>query len=423
MPPSPFPAYAGIPDVFRVGLGVDQCAAFVARFAAFKRESARLLAAHLTALPEWELKAAAGRWLWEDALHFRDLERRLRELRSNSSAITRVLQYEAGDFLAELLHAPDSLALFTGYFDVMGPALLRAIESYLAQTQPLVDQPTVRLLESLRHDERARQQTGAACLEALTVTDEDRKRRADWQDHFARFLAKAGGVLGSEPVPPLPGTLKPRASEEYRMAREFARDRRFTTTVPKIPPAQFEHDELRRMMWVRAQEMTAAEMLASVLYEWEDLPTDGFVDIARHLWDEVRHALFGQAALEADGIPLTSLPSWVGYAFHTLPAPPVKRYAHLAIATEAGGMAYPGGKRGEWEFARDQARHPLMATFQDFDWADEVTHVNHGRRWIIEHHFKGDREAARKLADETVAERKAFYAQYETAPEPKVGEY
>ena len=106
-----------------------------------------------------------------------------------------------------------------------------------------------------------------------------------------------------------------------------------------------------------------------------------------------------------------ALESWVGFNIHALNGPPQKAYAHLALAIEAGAMAYPGGKRGEWEVARDSG-HALMTTFQDFDWADEVTHVKYGRKWLIEHHFKGDRQAARQLADQTVKERVEFYAKY-----------
>jgi len=166
-------------------------------------------------------------------------------------------------------------------------------------------------------------------------------------------------------------------------------------------------------MCTRYHEMTAAELVASVIAEWDDLPTDALVDLSRHCWDEVRHSLFGCAALEAEKLPFTSITSWVGYAHHTLPSNPPKRYSHLAIATEAGLMAYPGGKRGEWEYCRDEAKHPLLTTFQDFDWADEVTHVNYGRKWLIEWHCKGNREEARKMADETVVERKAYYAKYD----------
>jgi hypothetical protein len=53
-----------------------------------------------------------------------------------------------------------------------------------------------------------------------------------------------------------------------------------------------------------------------------------------------------------------------------------------------------------------------MTTYQDFDWADEVNHVHFGRRWLTNFHYKGNRAAAQAVADETVAERVAYYQTY-----------
>jgi hypothetical protein len=78
-------------------------------------------------------------------------------------------------------------------------------------------------------------------------------------------------------------------------------------------------------------------------------------------------------------------------------------------------MRYPGGKRGEWEWCKDKAGHPLMTTYQDFDWADEVNHVGYGREWLIRFFCEGNRAKAQAMSDETVVERKAYYAQLETA--------
>jgi hypothetical protein len=47
-------------------------------------------------------------------------------------------------------------------------------------------------------------------------------------------------------------------------------------------------------------------------------------------------------------------------------------------------MKYPVGKRGEWEFCRDAAKNPLLTTFQDFDWADEVLHVNLAKKQLVD---------------------------------------
>lgn len=415
------PRYTGLTSVCEVGLPVETCAGYLARFAAIKKRLVQISAARMTGTPEWELKAALGRWLWEDATHYRDLETRVGELRTNKSVIDKVLTYQLGDLFTEILHSPGALELCVGLFDVLSPALCEAVKSYLAGTQQLVDQPSVRLLKGLLAEEEERLEVGRQFVRALAQGEDGAARSADWRAHYQSFLEAAGGVLGDMPRPEGLKRPQPRASEEYRISRDFKRDARFQPVLPKHAPEAFAEDPLRTMMWARSQEMTAAEMIASVIYEWDDLPTQAVVDLARHCWDEVRHTLFGQAALEADRFFLTSLPSWVGYAHHTLPAPPPKRYAHLAIATEARAMVHPGGKRGEWEFCRDEANHPLMTTFQDFDWADEVTHVKYGRRWLIDHHCKGDRLAAYKLADETVEERRAYYAQFEQGMESNHG--
>lgn len=405
--------YAGLPGATKIGLSVDECAGRIARLAAIARQRLEVFAAHLILSPEWEIKGALGLWLWEDAVNYRSLEQRLRELRSHPSAVKRILSYELGDVVNELLHAPGTLELFSG-LEVLGKAELEAIHRYIDETQRIVDQPSVRLLRQIELDLVERQKLLASSLEVLRQIPGGIERSEDWKAHCRAFLAYAGGIFGDEPKPSK--VPSPRASEEFRLRREFVRDERFTTSITKTPPEQYVDDRLHFMMWARSQEMPAAEMVASLIVEWEDLPTDALVDLARHCWDEVRHSFFGQAAFEAEGVPLSSLPSWVGFANHTMPAPPPKRYSHLAIAIEAGMMAYPGGKRGEWEFCRD-SHHALMTTFQDFDWADEVTHVNYGRKWLIEYHCKGDREAARRMGDETMEERKAYYAQF---PQPSV---
>jgi hypothetical protein len=407
------PPCAGISDVTRVGFPVDTCAQYVARFAAIKRRCAIIAAARLPGAPEWEFKVALARWLWENATDFQDLEERLLELRSNRFVADKVLDYQLGDFLNEILHAPGSLALCVGLFDVLSPAFCQAIHDYLAGTQPLVDAPSVRLLKRLLAEEEERLELGRRFLDAFARQPDGEKIRADWKAHFETFLAAAQGILGRDALPGNFQRPTSRAKEIYEAAHEFARDERFAVYVPKIAPDEVKNDPLLTMMWTRCQEMPVAETMAAIVYEWEDLPTEALVDLARHCWDEMRHSSFGDVALEAQGLGATKFKnSWVGFGAHALAESPQKAYAHLTLAIEAGLMGYPGGKRGEWEFCRDEAKHPLMTTFQDFDWADEVNHVKYGRKWLIEYLFKGNREGARKMADESVKDRVEFYAKY-----------
>lgn len=401
--------YTGITQVDRVGLSVEACAQRVGRFGFVSQRLMRLQAAKMSSVANWELKATLGRQLWECAAHWGEWRNRIKEMRGHEHLIEGHANDKLADVFEEALYSQSDDELIVALYHVLLPAFKSALERYLEQTNPLVDAPTVRLIRHVLLDLEDQVAFGSQ----ITGYTAD----AQWQAHLQTYLDAAGGIDGSQPerhsyeLPP------PRSNGDWRMPLTFSRDARFSTTIPKANPFDEGNtlDALHSKMWVRAQEMTAAELCASVLYEWDDLPYEGCLDLARHCWDEVRHSLFGQVALESEHIPLTSTPNWVGYAGHTMPYPPQKRYSHLAIATEASAMAYPGGKRGEWEWCREKAQHPLMTTFQDFDWADEVNHVGFGRKWLIQHYFHGDRLKAQAMADETTRERARYYAQQDAA--------
>ena len=229
---------------------------------------------------------------------------------------------------------------------------------------------------------------GESVMAALVRPDDS--GAAAWREHLQAYLNAAGGLDGSQEEEPSYQLPKPRAVEPFRLPGDFKRDERFRTIIPKLDPFPGDNvrDELLSKMWVLGQEMTAAELCASVLFEWDDLPFEGCSTWHANAGTRPGIACSARRLLRPRG-SLGILPNWVGYAGHTMPEPPVKRYSHLAIATEAAQMRHPGGKRTEWEWCRDMAKHPLMTTFQDFDWADEVNHVNYGREWIIRLHFQG----------------------------------
>ncbi|MBX3011300.1 MAG: hypothetical protein KF832_07320 [Caldilineaceae bacterium] len=403
--------YTGIGAVDRVGLTVEECCARIGRFGFVAKQLMLVQAAKMSSIANWEFKAALGRQLWEAALHWGSWRERISELRGHEHLIERQAEGPLNDFFRELLHSDNDAEFAVGLYDVILPAYQAALTRYQAATNPLVDQPTVRAVRHVLFDLDEQLAFGQSVLAAIRPTEQ--LALANWRDHLTSYLSAAGGVDGTGPTRPTFELPSPRHAAEFRIPGNFARDGRFTTTLPKANPYPEDTvtNALLAKMWVRAQEMTAAELCATVLFEWEDLPYEGYLDLARHCWDETRHSLFGQAALEGQGVPLPSVPNWVGYAGHTLPVYPQKRYSHLAIATEAAAMRHPGGKRGEWEWCKEKAHHPLMTTFQDFDWADEVNHVAYGRKWLIRYFCAGDRKRAEAMADETVAERVAYYQQ------------
>ena len=74
---------------------------------------------------------------------------------------------------------------------------------------------------------------------------------------------------------------------------------------------------------------------------------------------------------------------------------PLERHAVLYFIEQ--GLMTRTGKRYEWELGV-QSGIPLMATIQDYDWADEVLHAALGREWYIPQ--IGDRKQAMEYGDQ-----------------------
>ena len=73
---------------------------------------------------------------------------------------------------------------------------------------------------------------------------------------------------------------------------------------------------------------------------------------------------------------------------------PIERHAVLYFIEQ--GLMTRTGKRYEWELGVESGI-PLMATIQDYDWADEVLHAALGREWYIPQF--GDRKEALDYGD------------------------
>lgn len=206
------------------------------------------------------------------------------------------------------------------------------------------------------------------------------------------FLSAAGGLDGAgESSVELPK--RERSASPFEINRNTGRQ-----SLPEMvwdyikPPMEEVADHLVYMLGIRLSEINVAEGLAVVLYESRDKPWEFHHDLSRHLWDEIRHSMMGEAAIEVIYGDPHAIPMREYERVYCMEAPPLEQYATLGIEIEGGQMRYPVGKRGEWEFCRDAVKSPLMTTFQDFDWADEVLHVNLARRQLSDWFPGGTKE-------------------------------
>lgn len=120
----------------------------------------------------------------------------------------------------------------------------------------------------------------------------------------------------------------------------------------------------------------------------------------RQMWDEARHALLGEAALEARGCDWTRLPVNVTFSYKLARfCNPQERHI-LLFAIEQSLMPARRGKRWEHQIAGESG-DALSTTFHDFDWADEVLHAAIGKkhlRTVFHGDFNAAFRRARKLA-------------------------
>ncbi|KKI90853.1 hypothetical protein WQ54_18155 [Bacillus sp. SA1-12] len=399
--------YAGIQNPYSVGeYSVEKNAKVIQRYRFIHENLVYIAAGQLPSREDWDLKVALGKHLYEDAEATDKLRRRLSQLRTSTQFVNRDPDPTLSLLMEELIHAKNDLELTIGIYEVIKPALIQTYKKHIAKTQQIVDQPTIRLLRSILIDLEEQVEWGQEMLQVIQHMNIYPEGADEFKAKLQEFLVAAGGIDGlQEKSSSLPHRW--RSQKPYELPIKSVRDPRkmgpttlSRTCVPN-PPENKIQAELLFKMRVRQEEMTAAELIAGVMFSQKNMPWEFYYDLARHLWDEVRHALFGQAALEAEDIDWMSQPQYTSdydINAHKLPG---TQYAWLSIGIEEGAMTRTG-KRAEYEFCRDVAKHPLMAQFQDYDWADEVVHANFGRKWtpdLIGEDIEFVREVAKKELD------------------------
>ncbi|EXX85213.1 hypothetical protein BG53_09185 [Paenibacillus darwinianus] len=399
-------SYTGIHKPYDIGeYSVERNAKVLQRYRFMHEGLLRVMAGQLPARGDWDLKLGLCRHMYENAEAANALRGRIPELRTSSAVLGKEPDAVLSLLIDELIHAENDLELTAGIYAVVKPALLETYRRHMATTQQIVDQPTLRILRTIVLD-LEEQVTWGCELQRMLEDSGVFPAHEPFTDRLRSYIAAAGGIDSSLPktteLPP-----RERSTEPYRLPLRSVRDPRTMgpVTWARTSMSNAPDDEMGRRvvatMRVRQEEMTACELVSGVLYSQRQMPWSFHRDLARHVWDEARHAMFGQAALEAEGYDWKKEPQYTSdydVNEHKLPG---AQYAWLSIGIEEGAMV-SNGKKKEFEYFRDEAKHPLMQQFQDYDWADEVVHANLGRKWVpelLEEEIAFVREVAKKELD------------------------
>jgi hypothetical protein len=346
----------------------------------------QIFIARLTSEPVYELKMAFSYHAHLCAENVSALRDRVGEMREPPLGLDKIPHPVLEVFFDEILCAPSTRELVAGIYEVTVPALECALEKHVEDAHPLADQPSRRVCRQALADIKEIAAYGSQAAHCLV---ENQPASPAFVVRLQSLLALAGGLDGtSEPAPGEPERVF--SKNGFRFNPVPKRDGRFPDPFNMGVNAEaLLYDEtmpadakVLMMFYKRLREIDVPEMMASILTETQDKPWAYYRDLTRQLWDEARHAMMGEVGFVSLGVDWPSKVlvnhTWALCLNTQLTAQ--ERHAVLYFIEQ--GLMPKTGKRHEWEVAV-MAKNPLAATFQDFDWADEVLHARVGRDWYV----------------------------------------
>jgi Protein of unknown function (DUF455) len=237
-----------------MGYDVDESAARFSNYLHVLRELVHLSCGHLALEPRFDVKALLGDHLHDDARAVSKLHRRLYELGAPSGA--------PSDDLTALLDRANE-ASTAEYLEIaygeLKPTLLAAIRVHLAALDPLIDEPSLRLLTQLLH--RQERHVAELPAESETIAFED----------LGALPLRLREVRPLKVMPPL--------------------DRPARDAFIEVTDDGSDGEEPQRVFHgLMDAELCAAELTARNSHEHPGMPWEFHVDMARQCWDEIRHA-------------------------------------------------------------------------------------------------------------------------------------
>jgi Protein of unknown function (DUF455) len=363
------------------GYDVDENAVRFSNYFHVLRELVHLSCGWLALEPRLTVKYTLGDHLHDDARSLTKIKRRLYELRTPSDYPGAPCEDLAAQ-LDRANEAPDSAAYVEIAYGQLKPALIAAIRTHLDGVDPLVDEPSLRLLTQILHRQErhvteigVRANAAPGDIGALPITlREVRELRVmaplgePARDPFVEVTEEGDTYLTDD--------LYVNGDENH---------------VPTDPEEQkhFFHG-------LMDAELCAAELMARNSHEHPEMPWDFHVDMARQCWDEIRHAEVH------DRLMATELDCrWgdypVGFGYF-------KSIYRLDLLSRLVLFNGTSEQKAMWRHSHRrkvlvELGQTAVARVFDYLLADEVPHVHNGVRWGS-HLLGGDEKAYREKVRE-----------------------
>jgi hypothetical protein len=357
------------------GYDVDENAIRFSNYFHVLRELVHLSCGWLALEPRLEVKYALGDHLHDDARAVSKIRRRLYELRHPS-------EYPGAPEadLAALLDRAAAADSPTAYLEIaygeLKPTLLAGARRHLDALDPLVDEPSLRLLTQLLH----RQERHVVELPATAA-------RVVFEDLGALPVR----LRETRPLRVLPPLDEPARDAFVQVTAEgdpYLTEELYVNGEENHVPTDPE-EQKHFFHGLMDAELCAAELMARNSHEHPDMPWDFHVDMARQCWDEIRHAEVHDRLMTTElGCRWGDFPVGFGY-FKSIYALDLLGRLALFNGTSEQKAMWRHSHRRKVLLELGQAS---VARVFDYLLADEVPHVHNGVRWGT--HLLGGDEAA-----------------------------
>jgi hypothetical protein len=364
------------------GYDVDDNAVRFSNYFHVLREVVHLSSGWLALEPRLEVKRLLGDHLHDDARAVTKIRRRLYELRHPS-------EYPGApaEVLTELLDRAGDAQTAAEYLEIaygeLKPALLGALRIHLAALDPLLDEPSLRMLTQLLH----RQERHVVELPAAHP-------RAAFEDLGALPIR----LRETRPLRILPPLDEPARDGFVTVTPEgdrFLTDALYVNGEENHVPTDPE-EQKHFFHGLMDAELCAAELMARNMHEHPEMPWDFHVDMARQCWDEIRHAEVHDRLMATElGCHWGDYPVGFSYFKSIYALDLLGRLALFNSTSEQQAMWRHSHRR---KVLLEQGQEAVARVF-DYLLADEVPHVHNGVRWGS-HLLGGDEQAYREKVRE-----------------------
>jgi hypothetical protein len=358
-----------------MGYDVDENATRFSNYFHVLRELVHLSCGHLALEPRFEVKALLGDHLHDDARAVSKIHRRLYELRTPSDYPGAPSPELAA--LLDRANDADTHDYLEIAYGELKPTLIAALRVHLEHLDPLLDEPSLRLITQLLH----RQERHTAELPAAG--------RPVFED-LGKLPLRLRETRPLRVMRPLVQPARDAFVEVTEEGDPYLTDDLYVNGDENHVPTEPE-EQKHFFHGLMDAELCAAELMARNSHEHPDMPWDFHVDMARQTWDEIRHAEVHDRLMATElDCHWGDYPIGFGY-FKSIYALDLLGRLALFNGTSEQKAMWRHSHRRKVLVELGQER---IADVFDYLLADEVPHVHNGTRWGT-HLLGGDEQAYR----------------------------